>query len=98
WPQGRQARSESTAILGAACLLCALPRHFNGFPRNREPSVAFMLRCNITVMGLCTAENVWTMTKSKVSHTLGLLADGGLIRRLWLVEGDQYRDHLLRLD
>jgi GNAT superfamily N-acetyltransferase len=27
-----------------------------------------------------------------------LLADGGVIRKLWLGEADDYRDHLLRLD
>jgi len=27
-----------------------------------------------------------------------LLADGGVIRKLWVGETDQYRDHLLRLD
>lgn len=27
-----------------------------------------------------------------------LIADGGLIRKLWIVEADVYRDHLLRLD
>ena len=26
------------------------------------------------------------------------LADGGLIRKLWVGEADRYRDHLLRLD
>ncbi len=26
------------------------------------------------------------------------LADGGMIRKLWIGEADQYRDHLLRLD
>jgi GNAT superfamily N-acetyltransferase len=26
------------------------------------------------------------------------LADGGLIRKLWIAEADRYRDHLLRLD
>lgn len=26
------------------------------------------------------------------------LVDGGVIRKLWLAEADQYRDHLLRLD
>src|SRR5262245_21770145 len=27
-----------------------------------------------------------------------LLADGGVIRKLWIGEADQYRDHLKRLD
>jgi GNAT superfamily N-acetyltransferase len=27
-----------------------------------------------------------------------ILADGGVIRKLWVGEADQYRDHLLRLD
>jgi GNAT superfamily N-acetyltransferase len=27
-----------------------------------------------------------------------LLADGGMIRKLWIGEADKYRDHLLRLD
>ena len=27
-----------------------------------------------------------------------LIPDGGVIRKLWLHEADQYRDHLLRLD
>ena len=27
-----------------------------------------------------------------------LLADGGVIRKLWIGEADEYRDHLLRLD
>jgi GNAT superfamily N-acetyltransferase len=53
----------------------------------RNLAAAIMLHCGTS---LIRSQEIFEMQDA--------LADGGLIRKLWIGEADRYRDHLLRLD